>query len=115
MFMKSSHISSPKILTCPFCGELIIIDEPGGTRCSECDVNLEIDDRGECTMLVLAWSFFVWNAEKGEVTLQEQTKKKDSEQETLCIKGYKKFGKVIQRRQDYLMHFHFNTRELSPA
>jgi hypothetical protein len=57
----------------------------------------------------------VWNAGKGEVPMQQQTKKKDSEKETLCIKGYKKFGKVIQRRQDYLMHFHFNTRELSPA
>jgi hypothetical protein len=35
----------------------------------------------------------VWNAGKGEVPMQEQTKKKDSEKESPNIKGYKKFGK----------------------
>ena len=93
MFMKSSHICSPKILTRPFCGDLIIIDQPGSTRYPECDINLEIDDQGERTMLILAWSFFVWNSAKGEVTMQEQTIEKDTERETVDIKGYKKFGK----------------------
>ena len=72
---------------------IIIIDEPGGTRCPECDINLEIDDRGEYTMLILAWSFFVWNSGKGEVIIQEQTIEKDTERETVDRKGYKKFGK----------------------
>ena len=45
-------------------------------------------------MLILAWSFFVWNAEKGEVTMQEQTIEKDTETETVDVKGYKKFGKA---------------------
>jgi hypothetical protein len=58
------------ILTCPLCGDLIIIDQPGGTRCPGCDINLEIDDRGEYTMLILARSFFVWNSAKEEVTMQ---------------------------------------------
>lgn len=94
MFMKSSHICSPKILTCPFCADLIIIDLPGSTRCPECDINLEIDERGECTMLILAWNFLGWNSAKGEVTMQEQTIEKDTETETVDVKGYKKFGKA---------------------
>ena len=77
--MKSSNISSPKILSYPFCGNLTIIHEPGGKRRSKCNANLEIDNRGECTVPIFAWSYFVWNTAKGEVTKQEQTKKKDSE------------------------------------
>ena len=62
--MKSPPLFSPRILTCPLCGDPIIIDEPGDTRCPECDINLEIDDRGEYTMLILAWRVFVWNSGK---------------------------------------------------
>jgi hypothetical protein len=94
---------------------IIIKEQPGGTCCPECDINVEIDDRGEYLMLILAWSFFVWNSGKGEVTMQEQTIKKDTEKESSYIKGYKKFGKANQIRQDYLMRYHFNTPELSPA
>ena len=65
---------------------IIIKEQPGGTCCPECDVTIEIDDRGEYFMLILAWSFFVWNSAKEDVTMQEQSKKEGHRERIIIYK-----------------------------